>query len=554
MMVPGSINPLLMGGNADPLDEYMVIGHSVRFNSADSPSLARTTAASGGDRDKWFVFLWFKRTALGATQYLHGADTASADAIYLNSSDKLCIDIAGTNRLISTKVFRDPSAHYGMLVVFDAANGTPANRLRVYLADLASSELTGWDTDTRSGITTGTAKTMHNSIQHVIGKNPTAASNYFDGMISEHRIGTWSSTAPVLTDHCTLHPRTGQWRPKTYSGSYGTLGSRADFSDGSAATAAAIGADRSGNGNNWTPTNISVTAGVGCDWLTDTPTNNYATIDRLWPHPSGITISNGNLDVTTTPGANNETVVCSPIPTEDVALYWEVTQVGGNGMVVGIGRNLVPADLSTDIKTGQGWLVGNGNKYNNGTTAYGTAFATNEVAMVAYKRVGNTWSMWVGKQGTWFGSGDPVAGTNPTFSGTWSAGDQIYPVIVDEWTSANISAAINFGQRTFAYTAPTGFKTLGTKNYSQASSVIVSGTFTGNANADGARVPMNGTPTTMTINSNAVTFGTHADALADGVKLRTSSASYNTAGSNTWTATIVSNIKNIFRHQNARAN
>ena len=55
--------------------------------------------------------------------------------------------------------------------------------------------------------------------------------------------------------------------PKRPTGSYGTNGSYLDFSDNSAATAAAIGKDSSGNGNNFTPSGISVTAGVTNDSL-----------------------------------------------------------------------------------------------------------------------------------------------------------------------------------------------------------------------------------------------------------------------------------------------
>lgn len=84
--------------------------------------------------------------------------------------------------------------------------------------------------------------------------------------------------------------------------------------------------------------------------------------------------------------------------------------------------------------------------------------------------------------------------------------------------------------------------------------LTVSGSFTGDAAADGPFVWMNGVPLTLTINSNAVTFGTHADKTAGGFKLRTSSASYNTAGSNTWTATITSDVKNLFKYRNAQGN
>jgi hypothetical protein len=65
---------------------------------------------------------------------------------------------------------------------------------------------------------------------------------------------------------------TGVWQPKAYTGSYGAQGWFLNFSDNSDVTAATLGADSSGNGNNWTPNNFSVTAGAGNDSLVDTPT------------------------------------------------------------------------------------------------------------------------------------------------------------------------------------------------------------------------------------------------------------------------------------------
>jgi hypothetical protein len=103
-----------------------------------------------------------------------------------------------------------------------------------------------------------------------------------------------------------------------------------------------------------------------------------------------------------------------------------------------------------------------------------------------------------------------------------------------------VSADFNFGQRPFAYTPPTGFKPLCTANLQPPVAPTASGSFTGNGAVDGPFVWIGGVPTTLTINGNAVTFGTHADKTAGGFKLRTSSASYNTAGSNTWTATFAS--------------
>ena len=54
---------------------------------------------------------------------------------------------------------------------------------------------------------------------------------------------------------------TGIWRQK-YEGTHGTNGFYLDFSDNSAATATTLGKDRSGNDNNFTPSNFSVSSGM----------------------------------------------------------------------------------------------------------------------------------------------------------------------------------------------------------------------------------------------------------------------------------------------------
>jgi hypothetical protein len=63
---------------------------------------------------------------------------------------------------------------------------------------------------------------------------------------------------------------TGVWQPKEYTGSYGTNGFYLNFSDNASTTT--LGDDLSGNGNDWTTNNFSVTAGAGNDSLVDTPT------------------------------------------------------------------------------------------------------------------------------------------------------------------------------------------------------------------------------------------------------------------------------------------
>ena len=64
----------------------------------------------------------------------------------------------------------------------------------------------------------------------------------------------------------------GIWKPKAYTGSYGTNGFYLNFDDSSA-----LGADSSGNSNNWSLNNIAA-----ADQATDTPTNNFCTLNPLW--------------------------------------------------------------------------------------------------------------------------------------------------------------------------------------------------------------------------------------------------------------------------------
>ena len=81
--------------------------------------------------------------------------------------------------------------------------------------------------------------------------------------------------------------------------------------------------------------------------------------------------------------------------------------------------------------------------------------------------------------------------------------------------------------------------------------ITTSGTFTGNASADGPFVYLNGVPTAMTINGNSVTFGTHADKLSNGFKVRNSTSSYNQSGSNTYSIT---STGDVFKNAHSQTN
>jgi hypothetical protein len=108
--------------------------------------------------------------------------------------------------------------------------------------------------------------------------------------------------------------------------------------------------------------------------------------------------------------------------------------------------------------TSYGYLQ-NGSKYNNGSgSSYGNTFTTNDIIGVAYDAAGG--KLWFSKNGTWQASGDPAAGTNAAFTSI-STSLTYFPMFAASVTG---TTSVNFGQRPFAYTAPSGFKALCTQN------------------------------------------------------------------------------------------
>ena len=135
------------------------------------------------------------------------------------------------------------------------------------------------------------------SIQSVHSTSPFCypfAGYFTNGYLAEYNFVDGSQLGPENFGETDTD--TGAWIPKKYVGTYGTNGFYLDFSDNSSLSA--LGTDSSGNGNNWTPVSLSVTAGVDNDSLEDTPTNNWCTLNPLDTDPartSTVAISS-NLD------------------------------------------------------------------------------------------------------------------------------------------------------------------------------------------------------------------------------------------------------------------
>jgi hypothetical protein len=436
------------------------IERSVRFNSADSAYLSRTPGTAG-NRRTYTISFWLKTSVTNTSNRLFGArnDTNNYMEAYIRDTNKINWYFWGGGiqyELVTTQVFRDPSAWYHLMFVLDTTQATANNRIRIYAN---GSEITAFDT--RANPSLNFECSWNNTVANRIGVSVDTSSAFLNGSLADiHFIDSQALTPSAFGEFDT----NGVWQPKAFSGgSYGTNGFRLPFSDNS--TAAALGTDSSGSGNTWTVNNISVTAGSGNDSLVDSPTNygtdtgaggevrgNYCTWNPLYVDTSNNlppTFANANLDVSWRTGDWN--VAMGTIKQSSGKWYWEMTLSVGNRCMLGITKyntfNSANAFYySPDVYV---YFSSNGNKWNNNTqTAYGASFVQGDVIGVALDLDAGTLVFYKNgvSQGTAFSS------LSGNFAPVWGTD-----------TTGNTHVA-NFGQRPFAYTAPSGFKALCTTN------------------------------------------------------------------------------------------
>jgi hypothetical protein len=374
------------------------------------------------------------------------------------SSNQLVFDCINSGptvvgRKYTNALYRDPSAWYHIVAVWDTTNGTAGNRMLLYVN---GEQVTSFALSTNPASSATTQ--VNSTAAHQLGQFLSAGS-YYDGEMAEINFVDGQALAPTAFGASSIY---NQWLPIAYAGTYGTNGFYLPFTN--TASTSTLVADSSGNGNNWTPNNISLTAGSTYDSLTDVPTLTSATVANyavLNPTANkfGVTIADANLTTTYYPASAGGP--SSTIGVSSGKWYFEfkptVTIDASAGMGVGI--------ANTPWLASGGWFdVGNqyyvyyfngstiGGTYSNGSyTSYSTPLTTSDVVGVAFDLTASTVSYYknnvlvatvsIPSGQTWFAT-----------SGNGSSGAQSY------------GAYYNFGQRPLTYTAPSGFLPLNTFN------------------------------------------------------------------------------------------
>ena len=268
------------------------IDQSIRFNDNDSAYMYRTPSGAG-NRDKWTWSGWIKRGNISANLQMISAPLGSSAgylAIQYGSLDQFMLyQWNGSSYdfdVRTTQKFRDPSAWYHYVVVYDSGNALSAERVKLYVNGQRITDLTG-----ASGIVYPSQNAdsyINNTVQHSIGyytRPPSSGGQYFDGYMAELHFLDGYAYGP---EYFGEFDENGIWIPKEYTGSYGTNGFKIDGRDSSD-----LGDDESGNGNDYTTSGLAAN-----DQRADSPTNNHHT----WASNHGYvdggtqTFANGNLD------------------------------------------------------------------------------------------------------------------------------------------------------------------------------------------------------------------------------------------------------------------
>ena len=445
-----------------------VIQKSLRFRQGSTTYLTRALGSPTSD-NKASISVWVKRTLPGTDNtffdnYQGTNDRLSISLLSSTDGDALSVyqrDSSGIVCLLTTaRVFRDPSAWYHILVAFDTTQGTESNRVKIYVN---GTQVTSFSSSTyfsqNHNLRAGSGYTTN------IGRYG-AGSNYLDGYLAEVNYIDGQQLSP--TDVGFTDSQTGIWMPRRYEGTYGNNGFRLDFLDNS--STAALGIDKSPNGNDFTVNNHSVSANLANDSMPDTPTNNFCVLN----HKNKTSSFSGKDGGLTFDQTSNDQAITGTFFVTSGKWYWEFYKNSGHNPEIGIATvaETTLSQRSDGFIDGRLAFISNGGNLRTGSSS------TASITGSSSGQTGAGWlriacdmdnkKIWFSDlSGNYFNSGNPATGANPAYDFSSHATADGWAPYICMTTANDGNGYPNFGQfdlNNFSSNIPAGFKTLTSKN------------------------------------------------------------------------------------------
>ncbi len=442
------------------------------------------TTSTPTNSDKATLSFWLKRSLLSSGRGVFAEDTNGTNkfAFILGSNDTISIfqETAGTVdiNLVTNRKFRDTSAWYHIVVAYDSSQGSASDRVKLYVN---GSQETSFSTSTYPSSNVD-FRFNKSGIAQEIGRYE--GGNYFDGYLTHVSFVDGQALAPTVFGQ--TDSTSGIWKFKQPSGvTWGTNGFWLKFEN-----SGNLGLDSSGNSNTFTVN------GNGRQAL-DTPSNVHATMNPLDNGAGGTTIllANGNNTFMANSGSGDYGLK-STLGVNSGKYYWEFKDMA-QGQTCGTCemdmRIVINKNGGSGLVGSQNWTVqryssSEMNIYNNGTyskisTLWG---GSNSGDIYSIALDCDNGKIFMQKNGGGYkdlsgNTGDPVNGTNPTFSGLATDGSKYYGAWTENRGNADNSCHYNFGNGYFGTTAissagsngngslfeydvPSGYYALNTKN------------------------------------------------------------------------------------------
>ena len=467
--------PLILPGNvaSATASTAYTVANSLRCDTASQTYMHRTPGSTG-NRRTWTFSTWFKRSAIGATAPLmfgYHADSSNNINVGFTSTFQLFYrdKKSGTTEIEfkSSAKYRDPSAWMHLVVAVDTTQSTEGNRVKIYINGV---QVTAFATETYPDEDYDTLMNVSGYKYEVADVN---TDDYWDGYLAETVLIDGSQLAPTSFGEFNSDSPT-IWQPIDVSGlTFGTNGFYLDYEASDNLGNAADG------GTDFTEVNFAAV-----DQATDTPTNNFCTLNPIYLNDGGWasqgapgTFSQGNMNM----GTAGHGGTLGTIGTTTMKFYFEVNIENFDNLafgVIGTGNHTAAVTYDYDDASAYGYYPygTTGQKIVGGSFSSDSNFKDAGIYHFAVDPTAN--KMWIGKDGTW--DGDPAAGSGNLFT----LGAYEFTPWIHAMSSAQTNTfACNFGgcpgftvssgnadddgYGNFEFDVPAGFYALCTKNLAE---------------------------------------------------------------------------------------
>ncbi len=449
------------------------------------------TPSSTGNRKVGTFSAWVKRSHINSLDAIFSSGQNDQHFRFQSSGGINIRDYNESTQLQTNAIYRDTAAFYHFVMAVDTTQGTAANRLKLYVN---GDQVTSFSTETYP------TQNQDWNFNYTGNKMFIGARRWYNDDVIQGLDGYMADVYWIdgqqlaATDFGEYDDdESGIWKPKAYSGTFGTNGCYLKFDN-----ASDLGEDSSGNGNDWTKVNIAA-----ANQATDTPTNNFCTLlGQQQDAVAGTEPSIKEGGTTMFGGVSSSQNAVGTMGVRNGKWYFEstITNSGGVG-TENHNFGVVAADqlyfISTngyDLgKSPSAWASASNSSPRNNDAAASGANATS--ALAVDKIMGcavdmDNGKIWWHNEGTWHSLnstvGNPANGTTPAFSNLLTAteehllpaggyyvnnGNQVRVMNFGGYAQAVFTAVGTYadanGYGSFAYQPPTGYYSLCSKNLAE---------------------------------------------------------------------------------------